>query len=158
MDTAPILDGPPAFILFGFIMALAAYIRSVALDAQKQLDEIELGISKLFLLTADAPRQTTEEKMKSLRTTRKRLAWVTHALFALMVLLAGRIYFYAASRMNLDFPFAISDAARYRWDVFVSVAVLALVATMWVMHTAARRKSDRIRQSLNVRPSGVTEK
>ena len=87
-----ILDGAPGFILLGFIMALAAYLRQVSTGAQKMIDELQGGMPTGFPYSQATPA-VRSERMESLLGMRGKLVAVTHVLFFMLVLLAGRMIF-----------------------------------------------------------------
>jgi hypothetical protein len=139
-----ILDGAPGFILLGFIMALAAYLRQVSTGAQKMIDELEGGMPTGFPYSRTAPA-VRSERLEFLVGMRDNLVAVTHALFFMLVLLAGRMIFYAIARLGwIQAPTA--DSARNWFDLGYVSAVFVLVFAMWVMHTRASSRDKTIRE------------
>ena len=147
MDPTPILDGPPAFILLGFIVALGAYLRQVSVGAQNLIDEIESNRNDAFpYLTAEGTPSHTEAKLSSLRTTRDSVAKVTPWMFVLMLSLALRISIYAVSHMGWPLPSLLQEEEARRWfDLVVSLSLIVLVLGLWFMHHRARTLDQRVR-------------
>jgi NADH:ubiquinone oxidoreductase subunit 3 (subunit A) len=108
MDNTPILNGAPAFIILGFTVALAAYLRQVSLSAQDLIEKIKSNIVSSFPYDAgNIVQEHTREKLKLLENTRDNLSKVTRPLFILMLVIAIRIILFAIAKMK---PF---DSANY---------------------------------------------
>ena len=140
----PILDGAPGFILLGFILALAAYLRQVSTAGQKLTDELEGGGATAFPYYLAAP-EIRKEKIDLLVATRSKLAYVTQALFVMLFFLALRMVGYAMARMGWV-QLSPAETARDLFDFLFVVVLLGLVVAMWIMHTTSRGKDDEIRK------------
>jgi hypothetical protein len=147
----PILDGPPPFILFGFLMVLAMYIRQL-------IGTVEDAVGKM--MTRDAPypfhelpeiahsRQRTkirDEYVHFLNSMRPRLICITWCIFLLVTALACRIVIYAMSRERWSFIGIERHSFKIGFDFTLSVLLLIFVAGMWIMHYQGARRYEDIR-------------
>jgi len=147
MNSMPILDGPPVFILLAVVVGLAAYVRQVSLGAQNLIDDIERGASNVYPYDPTRLAQRTSAKLNLLRSTRKSLKGLTHVLFLFMTFVAVRVFVYARSRMGWTMLSSVfGEVARHWFDLVASIALPLLVIAMWIMHSRARGKDDKIRR------------
>lgn len=70
MQAVPMLSNPPALVLLALVVGLGAYLRQVAENAAKLLDEINEGRHPT-MYPQDAER--TQIKVRSLENTREKL-------------------------------------------------------------------------------------
>jgi len=146
MNSMPILDGPPVFILLAVVVGLAAYVRQVSLGAQNLIDDIERAASNIYPYDPTRLAQRTSAKLNLLRSTRKSLKGLTQVLFLFMTFVAVRVFVYARSRMGWTMLSSVfGEVARHWFDLVASIALPLLVIAMWIMHSRARRKDDKIR-------------
>lgn len=139
----PIFDGPAAFILLGFLVALAAYLRQVSVGALDSVNNIHRGADSAFPYSR-APESIRKERVDFLNGMRHQLARATYWMFWLMVVLGVRIVLYALSRFA-SLSRSAFDSFRHWFDFVLSLAVLSLVYIMWDMHSEASNNDEKIR-------------
>ncbi|HKB68306.1 MAG TPA: hypothetical protein VKC61_20765 [Pyrinomonadaceae bacterium] len=144
MDSTPILNGAPAFIVLGFTVALAAYLRQVSLHAQEIIDKIKSNAVGSFPYNeGKSIAKHTKEKLQLLENTRSKIAKVTRPVFVLMFFIAIRLVLYAVSKLKFS---QSADFLHFlHWfDLAISLSIMILVGGLWYMHESARTKDHYI--------------
>ena len=150
MDSTPILNGAPVFIILGFTVALAAYLRQVSLNAQDVIERIKSNAIRSFPYDErNIIEEHTSERLKLLGKVHDSLSKVTRPLFILMLVISIRIILYSASRV------VASDSGNslrflHWFDVVISFSILGLICGLWLMHDRARKDDSRIRKLTSV--------
>src|SRR5258705_30558 len=109
MDSTPILNGAPAFIVLGFTVALAAYLRQVSLHAQEIIDKIKSNAVGSFPYNeGKSIAKHTKEKLQLLENTRSKITKVTRPVFVLM--------FFIAIRVQLKVSIGRKSGGSELWD------------------------------------------
>ena len=128
--TQAIFDGPPAFILFGFMMLIAAYLRQLFGAIEGLINHLNQGIAPYpFHKTEGARRQ---KLMETLEDIRGQLRPLTHLMFFLILLLAVRIFVYSLLPIGVEL-----QTVKIWFDFAFSICIVVLISIMWIMHTRA---------------------
>jgi len=141
MQTAPILSGPPGFILLMFVAAMAAYLRQVNATARDKIESIRSEKKILWPFAKMLPH--SEERLKLLEATRNKIKWVTHVFFALAVVVGLRLFWATLAPL-----WEVSDSLFWMRlaDLLLVTIVTVTLLAMWCMHSVSRKKDDRIHE------------
>jgi hypothetical protein len=145
MTVEPILNNPPAFVLLGIMVGLAAYLRQLGENRGTQIDEIEGERDKNFPIG----EFHTTEKLKDLKDSRRRLNQVAPPAIWFTIAIGFR--FLALAYARFKFP---DDHQRYAgffrgFDLAIAAVLFCLLIALYVMHRSARKRDERIRAMLD---------
>ena len=151
MQTDPILNGAPGFILLAFVVALAGYLRQVSVNAQDRKEQIE---SEKHPETWPKGEAHTVAKLNLLYNTKKNIEFLTFPLFGFIVIVAFRSVLYALTRLVVLHPVIDRVAGRFsnlwsnEWlsviDLLLTTFLLMLVIAMSTMHGWGKLKDQEI--------------
>ncbi len=141
MSTEPILSSPPAFVLLGVIVGLAAYLRQISEARDKLIDEIEGGKVWNF----PVGELHTAEKLKHLANSRDRLNRVAPRVIWLTILIAFRLTLLGYARFQYPEDTAKFDFAFRLLDLGILGGLLILLVGLWYMHKKSSEHNERIR-------------
>ena len=142
----PMLSNPPAVVLLALVVGLGAYLRQVAENASKMLDELEEGKHEK-LYPPDTAR--TILKMHALNNTRNQLnGIVAPAMILLGILTAARLVLQSILLLpNVQRCLGIFLDPFFRWFDFFAFSFLLIAFTfLGVMHFSARATDKMIRE------------
>ena len=149
----PIFNGAPIVVVLAVFVALAAYLRQIAIAAQELLDKLRWDQEQAPLPWNRANSVSRELKIRLQEKMRHGLMILTQILFVLMFFVALRTLLWALE------PFGalnhhIFQIALYVYDLAISGSLVVLVSTMWVMHTRNRKIDDAIRVKIEEKRTG----
>jgi hypothetical protein len=128
----PILDGPPAFILFGFIMLIAGYFRQLYSDIDRLIERLPPDASQ---------RQDFVKALGWLETLTDVVLW---GIFVLTL----RILLYALSPLGVRWR-----PVKVGFDALFSLCLAAFIFFVILMHERAVHKWKEIPPELRYAPS-----
>jgi|GEM_PF-2951518 NhaP-type Na+/H+ or K+/H+ antiporter len=143
---ASLLGGPAGLTVLAIVVALSAYLRSVATGADEKRQEIRANKSPLYpTLSPDGSRNPwTTKKLNALDNTYENLHIAAFFLIALSFVIAGRLWAESVVRLSSDWLrhgqlfFRLCDALILEW---LTLSFVALA----VMHRRARIRDEEIR-------------
>jgi len=144
----PLLGGPAGLTLFAIVVALSAYLRGVAGDADKKRGKIRANKDVLYPVVKPEKRDgrtaCTEARLEALDDSFGNLHIAAYFLIALSLALGLRLFAESISRLSSDWLqhgqllFRVCDALILEW-LLLALVVLA------VMHRRARIREEVIR-------------
>ena|SRR2546425_11178337 len=136
MDT-PILNGPPGFILLAIVVALGAYLRTVAGAADETYEKTKASWP---------PGQPyTEDRLKNLDNVYTQLKNLTWHIFVFTVVLTVRLAL-SAVWVIPGVRSKTFDWMLYVWDLLTMIALIVGFVLMWYTHLVT---SDEDRRCVN---------
>jgi hypothetical protein len=154
----PILDGPPGFILLAIVVALAAYLRQIAIAALAETGLIEQakeiiaqGILSQANQRAPYPFDKTSEIARQnhidfLGGLLDNLMRVTHKLFCGMFILGIRIL--VSAILPKEWAWLLS-----LFDTIFFACVVGFIWASWSLHRRSRDDALRLRrEAIQARP------
>jgi len=145
MQASPMLSNPPALVLLALVVALGAYLRSVAEAASKMIDEID---GDEHPNSYPLGKEWTDKKLVALANTREKLnGFVAPAMIGLSILTTIRLLLQSISLLP-NFPEGLSGGLDVGFRVFDVLAFLVLVVAfsfLGMMHRGARETDKAIR-------------
>lgn len=139
----PIFDSPGVFTILAIIMALAAYLRQVALAWQDLINMIEGRDERTPFPWKDARNAIRKAETRNLQEQREKLAHVTTWLFFALIGSSTRVLLYAAFR-NEEWPGLIREI-KDAIDLTMCFGGIVLTLGLSIMHFRARKKERRLR-------------
>jgi hypothetical protein len=136
----PLLNGPPEFIILSLLAALALYLRQVNLNAVDVRYKMRHG----ELWNAPPEKTYRAEKIKQLQWTSDTILRVSPFMFALILLVCGRIgcdclrRFYSASQLDL----------LYHLDFLIVVWLSLTFVGLTIAHFVVRHKDGEIQEKI----------
>lgn len=149
----PVLNGAPGFTLLTFVVALAAYLRQVSVNAQDRIEQIETNKHPDVWPVLPSPAEHTLDRLNLLQDTKRHIEWLTRPLFTLIVAVGLRAVLHASSRIPSSdsiYPYVQFASAWWsaewlrRIDLVLTVLLSLLVFAMWVMHELGQCKERRV--------------
>jgi hypothetical protein len=139
----PLLSTPAAFTLLAIIIALSAYLRSVAGTADSKREAIRLGNEPLFPITPESAH--TKRKLEALDESYYRLHIAARFLIWLTIAISARIL--AESIVGFGYYFS-SQALYLRFADFLIIVWLILsLLVLALVHFQAFHRDENIRDS-----------
>lgn len=141
----PLLSTPAAFTLLAIVVALSAYLRSVAGAADEKRHKITANQEPLYPITAP-PMSHTISKLTALDTTYERLQIGARFLIWLTIVVALRLFCECITR----FGFYLSPHASYFRviDMWIFEWLALSIMVLSIMHYKAHRRDEAIRQRM----------
>jgi hypothetical protein len=146
--TQPMLSSPPAFVLLGVAVGLAAYLRQLGESRSQLIDDIEYEkdeIQSRFPLG----ESHTNTKLKSLKASRRNLRiiapiviWFTIIIVVRLTLLAFARWWYPGDDDFLGIVFR-------RADFGVMCGLTVIFVGLWYMHCAGRRNDKKLQPAID---------
>jgi hypothetical protein len=143
-----LLGGPAGLAIFTIVVALSAYLRSVAGAADERREEIRAGKVALYPWGQrdgkDCGTKLTEEKLKALTQTFGNLQVGAELLIVLTFVVALRLLVESWFKVTESLTPSVEFYVRI-WDVLILIWLLFATVGLAIMHWVARSRDDRLR-------------
>ncbi len=136
------MSGPPEFIILSLLAALALYLRQVNLNAA----DVQYKIRHGLLWNALPEERHRTEKMEHLQWTSDTIMAVSPFLFALILVVCGRIVYDSFSRIY--YAPKLAPPALYALDCFIVGCLTLNFAGLTIAHFVMRYKDDTLQDKI----------